>query len=205
MRGKDGNLKESPSQTAGPYVHIGCTPNFAGIEGIYERDPGSVMIDDKTKGDRITITGCIHDGAGAPLTDAMVEIWQADSDGLFVAPGETRGTPDTDFSGWGRQPSDQETGVFTFETIKPGPVPFADGRFQAPHIMFWITARGINIGLHTRLYFEDEASANKDDPVLLLPNVASRAQTLIATKIGSTKYRFDIHLQGENETLFFDI
>jgi protocatechuate 3,4-dioxygenase alpha subunit len=198
-------LKESPSQTAGPYVHIGCTPNFSGIEGVFATDLGSGPLYTKeTRGERITVRGFVYDGSGTPLKDALVEIWQADADGFYQSPSETRGKADPHFLGWGRCPGDMATGEFAFETIKPGRVPFNDGRPMAPHITFWIVARGINIGLQTRMYFPDEAAANAADPVLNRIELKVRIPTLIATQEGST-YRFDIHLQGENETIFFDI
>jgi protocatechuate 3,4-dioxygenase alpha subunit len=199
-----GYLKESPSQTAGPYVHIGCTPNFCGIGGVFPVDLGASMVNDKTRGERITITGRIFDGLDAPLRDAMVEIWQADSAGLYNSPSETRGSADPNFTGWGRCPTDEETGVFTFETIKPGRVPFFDGRMQAPHVTFWIVARGINIGLHTRMYFGDEAAVNADDPLLARVEHKVRVPTLVAPRDGNS-YTFDIRLQGDNETIFLDI
>lgn len=198
-------LKESPSQTAGPYVHIGCTPNFAGIHGIFDKDLGSgPLVNDKTRGERITIRGRVIDGSDTPLKDALVEIWQADADGFYNSPSETRGKADPNFLGWGRCPADMETAEYVFETIKPGRVPFSDGRLMAPHITVWIVARGINIGLHTRMYFADEAEANAADPILARIEHKVRVPTLIATREGDG-YRFDVHLQGENETVFFDI
>ena len=200
-----GYLKESPSQTAGPYVHIGCTPNFTGIHGVYETDLGSgPLYDDKTKGERIKIKGRVIDGSGTPLKDALIEIWQADADGFYNSPSETRGKADPNFLGWGRCPADMASGEYMFETIKPGRVPFNDGRLMAPHITFWIVARGINIGLHTRMYFADEEKANAEDPVLARIEHKVRVPTLIAKREGDT-YTFDIMLQGENETVFFDI
>jgi protocatechuate 3,4-dioxygenase, alpha subunit len=204
MAQKLGYLKESPSQTAGPYVHIGCTPNFCGIDGIFPVDLGASMVNDKTRGERITITGRIFDGLDAPLRDALVEIWQADCNGFYNSPSETRGSADPNFAGWGRSPTDMETGVYSFETIKPGRVPFYDGRSQAPHVTFWIAARGINIGLHTRMYFGDEAAANVEDPLLARVEHKARVPTLIAPREGNT-YTFDIRLQGDNETIFLDI
>ncbi len=197
-------FKESPSQTAGPYVHIGCTPNFAGMEGVYPEDLGQRMTNDQTEGERITVRGCVYDGAGTPLKDALVEIWQADAKGFYNSPSETRGQADPNFTGWGRCPSDMESGEFTFETIKPGIVPFKDGRPMAPHITFWVVARGINIGLHTRLYFSDEEAANAVDPVLNRIEHRHRVPTLIGQRDGND-IRFDIYLQGDNETVFFDI
>lgn len=197
-------LKESPSQTAGPYVHIGLTPNFAGITGVYETDLGASMVNDRTKGERIDIKLRVLDGAGKPLTDALIEIWQADAAGLYNSPSETRGTADPNFSGWGRQATDMTTGECMFRTIKPGRVPFRDGRPMAPHITVWIVARGINLGLQTRLYFGDEEAANAQDPVLKLIEHRNRIATLVAPRDGDA-YTFDIHLQGERETVFFDI
>ena len=197
-------LKETPSQTGGPYVHIGLTPNFCGITGVWATDLGTAMVNRKTKGERITITGRVFDGLEAPIRDCVVEIWQADAGGLYPSPSETRGAADPNFTGWGRCPADGETGEFHFETIKPGRVPFPDGRLQAPHISLWIVARGINLGLDTRLYFGDEAKANAEDPILARIEHRDRLKTLIAEKKGST-YTFDVHLQGPKETVFFDI
>ena len=197
-------LKETPSQTAGPYVHIGCTPNFTGITNVYADDLGTSMVNDQTEGARITVKGTVYDGMGAPVKDALVEIWQADANGLYNSPSEMRGAADPNFTGWGRCPGDMETGEFTFETVKPGIVPFKDGRPMAPHITFWVVARGINIGLHTRMYFPDEEAANNADPILTRIEHQQRVPTLIAKKEGDV-YRFDIHLQGDQETVFFDI
>ncbi|MGH0002187.1 protocatechuate 3,4-dioxygenase subunit alpha [Pseudovibrio ascidiaceicola] len=197
-------LKESPSQTAGPYVHIGCTPNFIGNTGIFKEDLGARMVNEQTKGQRITIKGRVFDGTGTPLKDAMLEIWQADSEGLFNSPSETRGEADPNFTGWGRQPVNLDSGEFCFETVKPGVVPFPDGRPQAPHINFWIVARGINLGLNTRMYFPEEEEANAADPVLGRVEHRVRVSTLIAKQSGDT-YTFDIYIQGDNETVFFDI
>jgi protocatechuate 3,4-dioxygenase, alpha subunit len=200
-----GYLKESASQTAGPYVHIGCTPNFTGIHGVYDKDLGcGPLVSEKTKGERITVKGFVIDGSGTPLKDALIEIWQADAEGLYQSPSETRGSADPNFLGWGRCPGDMATGEFVFETIKPGKVPFKDGRMMAPHISFWVVARGINLGLNTRMYFPEETEANAADPVLSRVEHKVRVPTLIASKEGNV-YTFDIHLQGENETIFFDI
>ena len=198
-------FKESPSQTAGPYVHIGLNPNVTGIHGVYETDLGAAMKSGAVKGEEITITGTVSDGLGTPLKDVIVEIWQADADGLFNSPVETRGKADPDFTGWGRAAANLQTGEYRFDTVKPGRVPWRDGRLQAPHISMWIVARGINIGLHTRLYFADEAQANAEDPVLTRIEHQHRVQTLLADKTGDGAYRFDIRLQGEGETIFFDM
>ncbi|MER8461418.1 protocatechuate 3,4-dioxygenase subunit alpha [Mesorhizobium sp. M1396] len=196
-------LKESPSQTAGPYVHIGLTPNFCGIGGVYPADLGATMVNDKTKGERIGLRIRVLDGTGTPLKDALIEIWQADADGLYNSPAEPRGAADPNFFGWGRCPTDMDTGLCTFDTIKPGRVPFRDGSLMAPHITLWIVARGINLGLHTRLYFSDEEKANAGDAILARIEHRIRVPTLIAERKGDI-YIFDVHLQGEKETVFFD-
>lgn len=202
-------LKETPSQTAGPYVHIGTNPNFAEITGVWDDDLGLVLVSPETKGERIIVEGRILDGAGLPVRDAVVEIWQADASGRHRSKGEHRDGADDAFLGWGRQPVDVETGIWRFETIKPGRAPFPDGRLQAPHITLWIVARGINIGLHTRIYFGDEAEANAQDPLLQRVDGAARRETLIAPPAGQAggikTYGFDVRLQGERETVFLDI
>ena len=129
-------LKESPSQTAGPYVHIGATPNWAEITGLWREDLGLALVGPETKGERIIVRGRVFDGGGAPLKDALVEIWQADARGLYNSPEETRGGADPHFAGWGRRPTDGATGEYRFETIKPGRAPYRDGRPMAPHINF---------------------------------------------------------------------
>ncbi|TIT78249.1 MAG: protocatechuate 3,4-dioxygenase subunit alpha, partial [Mesorhizobium sp.] len=173
------------------------------IGGVYESDLGSTMVNGETRGERIELRIRVFDGAGAPLKDALIEIWQADANGFYNSPAELRGAADPSFSGWGRKPTDMETGVCLFQTIKPGRVPFRDGRLMAPHITLWIVARGINIGLHTRLYFSDEEKANAEDPILARIEHRLRVPTLIAKRQGDT-YVFDVHLQGEKETVFFD-
>jgi protocatechuate 3,4-dioxygenase, alpha subunit len=194
-------LKESPSQTAGPYVHIGCTPNFTGIHGVWDTDLGTSMKTGPVKGEEIVVTGAVHDGLGMVLKDALVEIWQPDAEGRFAG----HDGADPNFTGWGRSPGDMETGAFRFETVKPGRVPWPDGRLQAPHITVWIVARGINIGLHTRMYFADEQAANAEDPILTRLEHQRRIPTLLADRQADGAYRFDIHLQGPQETVFFDI
>lgn len=175
-------IKENPSQTAGPYVHIGCLPNFVGIKGIYESDliSSGINPDEAT----ITISGRVFDGAGDIGKDLMIESWQADENGNL------------DNGIWLRTPTDLETGTFKISTKMPGRI--GD---DAPNIQLWIVARGINLGLHTRIYFDD--CDNKNDPVLaLIPD--ERRASLIANKT-SDGYHFDIHLQGEQETVFFDV
>src|SRR5690606_15115088 len=125
------------------------------IGGVYPEDLGTRLVNDRTRGERVTVTGRVLDGVGVPLKDALLEIWQADADGLYNSPSETRGSADPNFTGWGRCPTDMDSGEYRFETVKPGRVPLPDGRMQGPHITFWIVARGINIGLQTRMYFAD--------------------------------------------------
>ena len=201
-------LKETASQTAGPYVHIGLIPDMAGFD-IYERNFGAVLAGPDTPGERIAIEGRVLDGSGTPLRDVLIEIWQADAAGRYVGRGDELGEPaDADFRGWGRAGSDFETGLYRFETIKPGPVALVRGGAAAPHINFWLVARGINIGLNTRMYFPDEATANTADPVLNMIEQERRRASLIARRFqrdGKTVYLFDIHLQGADETVFLDI
>jgi protocatechuate 3,4-dioxygenase alpha subunit len=200
--------KETPSQTAGPYVHIGLAPGAAGFR-LFERELGQVIAGPRSKGERIRVEGRVLDGAGAPVTDVLIEVWQANAQGRYNHPEDTSGLEgEPDFCGWGRVVPDFETGVFSFETVKPGPVPEPDGRSQAPHLNLWLVARGINLGLNTRMYFGDEDQANTADPVLGRINSAARRQTLIAERNDTGDmpvYRFDIHLQGASETVFLDI
>lgn len=200
-------LRESPSQTAGPYVHIGLTPNLSGIK-IYRNDLGTDMIGPDTPGERVTLTGFVRDGTGTPVADALIEIWQADAAGHYAGSRQAPATPDPHFTGWGRCATDMDDGRYTFETIKPGPVPGPGGPTMAPHITFWIVARGINTGLHTRMYFSDEVGANDADPLLGRIASAHRIATLIGERRDTSAqpvYHFDIHLQGEHETVFLDI
>lgn len=192
-------LPETPSQTAGPYVHIGCIPTFAGIEGVYPEDLGGSPIADGAKGEVITITGEVLDGTGWALRDVLLESWQADAAGRF--PGQEGADPAV--SGFCRFAADGDTGHFTLRTVKPGPVATRTGSLQAPHITLWIVARGINIGLHTRVYFEDEDNAG--DPLLARIEQRPRVDTLMARKTGVGEYRFDIRLSGEGETVFLDL
>ncbi|WP_292934678.1 protocatechuate 3,4-dioxygenase subunit alpha [Noviherbaspirillum sp.] len=202
------HLKETASQTAGPYVHIGLAPNQAGFD-IFEKNFANVLTGPATKGERIRIEGRVIDGSGTPLRDVLLEIWQANAAGRYQHPADLQAKDvDEDFRGWGRACSDFETGVYRFDTIKPGPVTGRNGREMAPHINFWIVARGINIGLNTRMYFSDEAERNAKDPVLNLIEWEVRRKTLVAQREelnDEVVYRFDIRIQGEDETIFFDI
>lgn len=202
------HLRETASQTAGPYVHIGLAPHQAGFD-IFDRNFTNVMAMPETQGEHITIEGMVIDGSGTPVRDALLEAWQANAAGRYDHPADRSGRPlDPTFRGWGRAAADFATGIYTFETIKPGRVSDMRGRPMAPHVGLWIVARGINIGLSTRVYFADEADANAADPVLNLIEWEVRRQTLVAARTmrnGKPVYRFDIRLQGEGETVFFDI
>jgi protocatechuate 3,4-dioxygenase alpha subunit len=204
------HLKESPSQTAGPYVHIGLIPHQAGFD-IFENNFSNVLVTPATKGERITIEGRIFDGTGAIARDILVEIWQANAAGRYDHPADRQENKPLDpaFRGWGRTGTDFQTGLYHFETIKPGAVAGRHGhKPMAPHVSFWLAARGINIGLATRMYFSDEAQANAADPVLNIIEQPARRETLIARREerpGEVVYVFDIHLQGERETVFFDV
>ena len=197
---------ETASQTAGPYVHIGLSPGAAGFD-IYKNELGHDIAGPNAKGAKIRVEGQVIDGTGAPIKDVLIEVWQANADGHYAHP-EGGGPVEGGFRGWGRVISDFETGDWGFDTVKPGKTQGRDMRPQAPHLNLWIVARGINIGLNTRMYFADEAEANAADPVLNQIEWEDRRATLIATRSedGETPvYRFDIRLQGDDETVFFDV
>ena len=158
--------RETPSQTAGPYVHIGLTPNAAGIGGQGDADIGEFMVKDGAR----HLSGVVYDGAGEPVTDAVVEAWQAD------------------IAAFGRSAADAVTGEFHFQTRVS----------NDPFVTLWIVARGINVGLHTRVYWPET-------PPSIEGVSEDRLKILIAQKTANENYRFDIHLQGREETLFFDI
>ena len=189
-------LKATSSQTVGPFF----APALL-------RDPlNNTMADADTDGERVRIEGRVIDGDGQPVSDAMIEIWQANSHGRYNHPLDQRNLPlDEAFTGFGRAGSDDE-GRFWFETIKPGPVPFDAEQMQAPHLSVTVMSRGMLNHAVTRLYFADDPS-NESDPVLgLVP--ANRRATLLAQRddaTGSAVYRFDIVLQGRDETVFFNV
>jgi protocatechuate 3,4-dioxygenase alpha subunit len=203
------DLRETPSQTAGPYVHIGLIPQQAGFD-IFEKNFANDIAALGVEGERITIEGRIFDGSGRATRDVLIETWQANAAGRYAHPADRQEKPlDKRFRGWARTGTDFETSVYTIRTIKPGSVVGRKGRkTMAPHINFWLAARGINIGLATRMYFGDEQAANASDPVLNIIEQPERRQTLIAARSernGEVVYTFDIHLQGERETVFFDV
>jgi protocatechuate 3,4-dioxygenase alpha subunit len=191
----DDDLTPTPSQTVGPFFHLGCTEHAS---------VGS-LVTPATKGERIRLVCRVFDGDGQLVPDAMIEIWQANADGRYAHPEDTQQKAlDPSFNGFGRLASD-EHGSCTFETIKPGRVPGNEGTLQAPHINVSVFARGILLRLATRAYFAGDP-ANEDDPVLaLVPG--ERRPTLLAQAdaADTTRWLFNIHLCGENETVFFDV
>src|SRR5262245_29659230 len=184
---------QTPSQTAGPFFHLGLS--WPGAETLVEPD---------TKGERMEIVGRVLDGDGAPVPDALIEIWQANADGRYAHPEDAQAKPlDPAFRGFGRCASDAE-GRFRFATIRPGRVPGRGNTLQAPHVNVGLFARGLLRRLVTRIYFAD-AAENAEDPVLALVPEARRATLLAKRTPGEgAVYRFDIVLQGEGETVFFE-
>lgn len=186
-------LRATTSQTVGPFFTIGLTRmNQTNLVG-----PG-------VSGERVTIEGRVFDGDGAPIPDAVIEIWQANSHGKYNHPEDEQDKPiEPGFRGYGRIPTD-ETGRFSFTTIKPGAVPGPDGKMQAPHIAVSIFMRGLLRRLVTRIYFPDEPG-NEGDFVLNLVE-ASRSGTLIARKVAGREgvLEWNVVAQGADETVFFD-
>ena len=192
----------TPSQTVGPFFKYGLTP-----DGKYDWNDAftSNLVTADASGERIRVEGRVFDGEGQPVPDAMLEIWQADAQGRFADPQDTRALPNSKFRGFGRCGTDAG-GVYCFDTIKPGAVPDPDGKPQAPHLLLAVFARGMLRHLYTRIYFGDE-KGNAGDPVLALVP-ADRRATLIAEREagnGSAVYKLDLRLQGEGETVFFDV
>jgi protocatechuate 3,4-dioxygenase alpha subunit len=184
-------LVPTGSSTVGPYLHVGLTwlttQDIAGTAG----------------GKRIRVTGKIVDGDGKVVPDAIVEVWQANPQGKYAHPEDKQDKPvDDAFKGWGRCPTDKN-GMFEFTTLKPGAVPGPGNTLQAPHLAITIFMRGQLKQLYTRMYFADEAG-NANDPILNLVEDKARRDTLIARTDGEGRYRWDVVLQGKNETVFFD-
>ena len=190
----------TPSQTVGPFFKYGLTPN-----GQYAWNDAFTnnLVTPDASGDRIRVEGRVFDGDGQAVPDCMLEVWQADGQGRFADPQDKRALPNAKFRGFGRCGTDAN-GAFAFDTIKPGSVPDPDGKPQAPHLLLAVFGRGMLRHLYTRIYFGGEA-ANDSDPVLAqVP--ADRRATLIATRDGAgAVYRLDLRLQGDDETVFFDV
>ncbi|MQA96436.1 MAG: protocatechuate 3,4-dioxygenase subunit alpha [Streptosporangiales bacterium] len=185
-------LGVTPSQTVGPFYAIGL-PWEDGPYVVPAGTPGS-----------FEVHGTVYDGAGEAVPDALIETWQADPDGRFAHPDDPRGAVKWDaFRGFARVPTTPE-GTYAFRTVRPGRLPSASGELQAPYIAVSVFARGLLNRVVTRIYFGDEAEANAADPVLRsLAGDAERA-TLVAAP-SDRGYRFDVHVQGDHETVFFSI
>jgi protocatechuate 3,4-dioxygenase alpha subunit len=190
------NLVPTPSQTVGPFFHFCLTTDKCSV---------SRIASPKVKGERVQLTVRVMDGNGEPVPDAMIEIWQADCQGKYNHPDDVQAKPvDPGFLGFGRMATAAD-GSCEFETIKPGRVPGPKNVFQAPHLNVAVFGRGMLKQLYTRAYFAGDL-ANQEDPILALVPV-ERRNTLMAypdtTRPGG--WRFDVRLQGENETAFFDV
>lgn len=193
--------KQTPSQTVGPYFAYALTAPQYGYD--FTAVAGGRMADGQTPGEHITLVGRVLDGAGEPVEDALIEVWQADAEGRYAHPADDRGS-NARFSGFGRvgTGADPER-RFLFHTVKPGRI---DAE-QAPHLTLIVFMRGLLSHLYTRVYFADETAANDADPVLRSVPPDRRA-TLLAHREETSAaplYRFDIHLQGDAETVFFDL
>lgn len=194
-------LPETPSQTAGPYVHIGLALEAAGNPP-REQEIWNEMAKAGAPGEHIVLLGHVYDGNGHLIRDSFLELWQANAEGVY----DRRYDLAQNFNCFGRTATTDE-GEWQVRTVKPGVVRNAAGVPMAPHVNVALFARGINIHLHTRLYFDDEIEGNARDPVLNLIEQPQRRQTLIARRCtvdGKPAYRFDIRVQGEDETVFFD-
>lgn len=190
-------LIPTASQTVGPFFHVGLDrPELADLTR-----------GGKAKGEKVAIEGQVRDGDGAPIPDAMLEVWQANAAGRYDHPADPQEKPrDADFLGFGRVFTDKE-GRYRFATVRPGAVPGRGNALQAPHIVMAVFARGLLKHLVTRLYFGDLARANETDPVLSKIEDLAARRSLIAKPVGGATptYRFDVVLQGVGETAFFDL
>ena len=190
------SLQATTSQTVGPFFHIGC-------HWLHQEQLAAAGI----AGERVTIQGRVFDGDGVPVPDAFLEIWQANAAGRYAHAEDRQDKAlDPNFRGFGRVFTDAE-GRYGFTTIRPGRVAGRGNTLQAPHINVAIFARGLLKQLTTRIYFADQSAANEADPVLSAIDDAAIRRTLLAAPVESTipTYRFDIVLQGEGETAFFEI
>jgi len=192
--------KQTPSQTVGPFFRIGLYSD----NDVYSRVFTGQIATADVAGERIHIEGTLYDGAGDPIPDCMLEVWQADGEGRY----RTReGKWNDGFAGFGRVGTD-DVGQYAIDTIMPGRVPGPNGALQAPHIVVVIYMRGMLLHAFTRIYFEDHAAANAEDPIMaLVPE--DRRPTLIARRRPGkgpiAVYHFDIQMQGDDETVFFDV
>ena len=184
-------LDETPFQTAGPFLHIGCMPNKTKIHKVYESDLGETPFKNKSEAELITIEGSVFDGNGNPLEDVMLETWQCDEIGQF-----------SEDKGFARFIPDDLTKKFKLKTVKPGSIKDFEGKIHSPHILLSISSKGLNMTLNTRVYFNDDDL--KNDPLLSIIKTKN-INSLIAQKIEKNKYLFNIFLQGDKETVFLDI
>ena len=184
---------ETPFQTAGPFLHIGCLPNSINIDGLYQNDLGEKPFINKDYNNFISISGSVFDGEGQPLDDVMIETWQSDENGEYLSD-----------NGFARFVPNNVTKKYNLATIKPGSVQNFEGNFQSPHILFSISSRGINMNLNTRMYFEGD-NLIKDPLLSLIKKGNNDINSLIAKKIDESSYIFDIFLQGKRETIFLDV
>jgi protocatechuate 3,4-dioxygenase alpha subunit len=183
----------TPFNTVGPFFKLMLRDRAEGTD---------TLVTPATRGERITIEGRLTDGAGQPILDGLIEIWQADAGGRYRHPEDPGHTAvDPAFTGFGRVSTGVD-GTFVFHTIRPGVVAGGGGQTQAPHILVSVLARGIMTRCWTRIYFAGEP-LNATDPILALVPEARR-QTIVAPKIADGRYRFDIVLQGDAETVFLD-
>lgn len=196
-------LRETASQTAGPYVHIGLALAAAG-NPVRDEEIWNELAKPDAEGEHIEVVGTVIDGNGDLVRDAFIEAWQADANGDYQIDYDLS----KPFNGFGRTATTFDHGSeWSLVTIKPGAVKHPSGQSMAPHINLTLFARGVNVHLHTRLYFDDEAGANRQCPVLSRIESPTRRKTLIAKREevkGKVRYRLDIRLQGQDETVFFD-
>ena len=193
MKNSKNILDETPFQTAGPFLHIGCMPNKIKINNLYKNDLGEVPFKNKNETEMITVEGSVFDGNGIALDDVMLETWQCDENGQFL-----------EDNGFARFIPDKLTKQFKLFTVKPGQVQNFNGKNQSPHICLSISSRGLNMTLNTRIYFEGDDLIN--DPILsMIKNNKGNINSLVAKKIKKNVYIFDVFLQGDKETVFFDV
>lgn len=201
---------QTPAQTLGPFFHQGLVRSSGwrqspGVREDAVRAFDSVLAAERSAGQALRLEGSIYDGQGEPVADALVELWQANAHGHYQHPLDASAGPlDAAFRGFGRAATNA-TGGFSFVTIKPGCVAGPTGSVQAPHLNLIVGARGLTRHAFTRVYFAGDAELARDPVLALVP--AERRHTLLAERLDAdaSAYRFDIRLQGENETVFFEI
>lgn len=191
--------ERTPSQTVGPFLHVGLAPAPFGFREIFS----PVVAEPGSPGTHVRIEGRVLDGEGNPMPDALIETWQADHEGRYAHPADGRPLASNSFRGFGRCPTAKD-GSFRIDTIIPGRVAGPKGAMQAPHINVGVFARGVLKRMFTRIYFAGHP-ANAEDPILALVPAARRDTLMAKPDPGNPKvYRFDIRVQGDNETVFFD-